>query len=152
MNQSLMGLDDDDIPSPEVLLQEYRVLQQFLHLAPVGLLRMADNGDITVMNPMAAQLLAPLGLGQQMQPNLLEMLEPISQDIRVLLLAFADTVGVICDNFRVMMPSGSASADSPLALGVTVMRVSATHDPLMVVLTDQSNAVKLQRLQGGFMR
>lgn len=152
MNQSLMGLDDDDIPAPEVLLQEYRVLQQFLHLAPVGLLRMASNGDMTVMNPMAAQLLAPLGLGQQLQPNLLEMLEPISQDIRVLLQAFSDTVGVICENFRIMMPAASGSTDGPLALGITVMRVSAADDPLMVVLTDQSNAVKLQRLQGGFMR
>ena len=146
------GTVEDLLPPPELLRQEFQVLQEFLHLAPVGLLRLADGGDIAMMNPMAAQLLAPLGLGSQLQPNLFELLEPISQDIRLLVQTFSDTVGVICENFRVMMPTSRDDVERPLALGVTVMRVSAREDPLMVVVTDQSSAVKLQRLQGGFMR
>jgi nitrogen-specific signal transduction histidine kinase len=140
-----------EAPSDDTLQQEYQVLQEFLHLAPVGLLRMSDSGEITVMNPMAAQLLTPLGLGLG-QINLFEVLESYSQDIRMLVQTFSDTVGVICENFRVLLPQTAESDDGPLALGVTVMRVSARDDPLMVVVTDQSNAVKLQRLQGGFMR
>ena len=142
----------DLLPPPHLLRQEFQVLQEFLHLAPVGLLRMANDGTITMMNPMAAQLLAPLGLAHQPLPNLFELLEPISQDIRLLALTFSDTVGMICENFRLMMPQTASEVEQPLALGVTVMRVSAQEDPLMVVVTDQSSAVKLQRLQGGFMR
>lgn len=142
----------DLLPPPELLQQEFQVLQEFLHLAPVGLLRVSDDGSITMMNPMSAQLLAPLGLGAQLEPNLFELLEPVSQDIRLLVQTFRDTVGLICENFRIMMPTAAGDNDRPLALGITVMRVSAREDPLMVVVTDQTSAVKLQRLQGGFMR
>lgn len=135
----------------EQLTQEYRVLQQFLHLAPVGLLRVRDNGDINVMNPMAAQLLGPLGLDQG-EVNLFNLLEPVSQDIRILCKTFSDVVGLICENFRVVLPAASTGADGPWALGITVMRVSAKDDPLMVVVTDQTGALKLQRLQVSFAR
>ena len=137
--------------SREFLAQEYQVLQEFLHLAPVGLMRVAENGDITVMNPMAAQLLGPLGLDQS-ACNLFNLLEAFSQDIQLLVKTFHDTVGVICENFRVLLPASAGVGDGPWALGITVMRVSATEDPLMVVVTDQTGTVKLQRLQGGFAR
>lgn len=135
----------------EELTQEYRVLQQFLHLAPVGLMRLREDGDINVMNPMAAQLLGPLGLDRG-ETNLFDLLEPVSQDIRLLCKTFSDMVGVICDNFRVVLPAASTGADGPWALGITVMRVSAKDDPLMVVVTDQTGALKLQRLQVSFAR
>lgn len=133
------------------LEQEHRVLQEFLHLAPVGLLRCTLDGSITVMNPMSAQLLAPLGLGRS-NLNFFELLETVNQDIRMLVHTFSDTVGVICDNFRILLPPDPQGRELPLALGVTVMRVSATRDPLLVVLTDQTGPLKLQRLQGGFAR
>jgi PAS domain-containing protein len=135
----------------EELTQEYRVLQQFLHLAPVGLMRLREDGEINVMNPMAAQLLGPLGLDRG-ETNLFDLLEPVSQDIRLLCKTFSDMVGVICDNFRVVLPAASTGADGPWALGITVMRVSAKDDPLMVVVTDQTGALKLQRLQVSFAR
>lgn len=135
----------------EELAQEYRVLQQFLHLAPVGLMRVRENGDINVMNPMAAQLLGPLGLDRG-EINLFNLMEPVSQDIRILCKTFSDMVGLICDNFRVVLPAASSGAEGPWALGITVMRVSAKDDPLMVVVTDQTGALKLQRLQVSFAR
>lgn len=135
----------------EELAQEYRVLQQFLHLAPVGLMRLREDGEINVMNPMAAQLLGPLGLDRG-ETNLFDLLEPVSQDIRLLCKTFSDVVGLICDNFRVVLPAASTGADGPWALGLTVMRVSAKDDPLMVVVTDQTGALKLQRLQVSFAR
>lgn len=149
-----MHTADFDAPtvSREHLEQEYQVLQEFLHLAPVGLVRTTAHGDITVMNPMAAQLLAPLGLAGQGAPNLFELLETVNQDIRLLVQTFDDTVGVLCENFRVLLPPDLQGRERPLALGVTVMRVSAPEDPLMVVLTDQTGPLKLQRLQGGFAR
>ena len=61
-----------------------RALLEFLHLAPVGLLRMRPDGHILMMNPAAAQLLSHLGFGPG-EPNLLDMLDPVSPDLRALL-------------------------------------------------------------------
>lgn len=149
MNAHLQSVE---LPTdPLELAQEYRVLQQFLHLAPVGLLRVREDGEITMMNPMAAQLLSPLGLDRG-ETSFFNLMEPVSQDIRILCATFNDVVGLICENFRVVLPAASTGADGPWALGVTVMRVSAEEDPLMVVLTDQTGALKLQRLQVSFAR
>ena len=133
------------------LAAEYRALQEFLHLAPVGLLRTDRQGTITMMNPMAAQMLGPIGLGQG-DLNLFSILEPLSPDIRLLVQTFHDDVGVICDNYRVMLPVRLEAADAPEALGVTVMRVSSRGSELMVVVTDQTSAVKLQRMQASWIR
>ena len=147
-----LQMPDIEIPSdPAALEQEYRVLHEFLHFAPIGLLRAGTDGQISVMNPTAAQFLAPLGLDRGVL-NLFELLEPISQDIRLLCNTFSDTVGVICDNFRIVLPAASVGGDGPWALGITVMRVSAQDDPLMVVISDQTGALKLQKLQSSFAR
>ena len=152
MNSAASVMPDIEAPSdPKTLEQEYRVLQEFLHFAPVGLLRAGTDGEITVMNPTAAQFLAPLGLDRGVL-NLFDLLETVSQDIRLLCKTFEDTVGVICDNFRVVLPAASSDGGGPWALGITVMRVSAAQDPLMVVITDQTGALKLQRLQSSFVR
>lgn len=146
------ALPEIELPlDPAALEREYRVLHEFLHFAPVGLLRAGLEGDISVMNPIAAQLLAPLGLDRGVL-NFFELLEPISQDIKLLCRTFSDTVGIVCENFRIVLPAASTAADGPWALGITVMRVSAQDDPLMVVITDQTGALKLQRLQSSFVR
>jgi len=144
-------MPDEPPLDPAELVQEHRVLQEFLHLAPVGLMRLKLDGSITVMNPMAAQLLAPVGLDRG-DFNLFKVLEPLSADIALLLQTFHDTVGVICENFRVLLPVMLDVEDPPLALGITLLRVSSPTDPYMVVVTDQTQAVKLQRLQGSWIR
>ena len=46
----------------------------------------------------------------------------------------------------------NAPSEAPIALGVTVLRLPSDPDSLMVVLTDESAAIKLQRLQASWMR
>lgn len=130
---------------------EHRALQQFLHLAPVGLVRATLTGQITMMNPKAAQLLAPLDFGEG-DPNLFDILEPLTADVRLLVQQFKRPVGVVCDSYRVALPDPGTAAEAPLALGFTVLRLSADGDALMIVVTDQSMAVRLQRLQAGWGR
>jgi hypothetical protein len=141
----------DGISDAELQL-EYRALQEFLHLAPVGLVRCRRSGLITMMNPMAAQLLAPLGFGDG-EPNLFDILDKASSDIRALVQTFRRTNDLIlCDNYHIMLPEPNTSASAPVALGITVMQLQADPDGLMVVITDASSAVKLRRLQASWMR
>lgn len=143
----------DDDPSAGAALAEARALQQFLHHAPVGLMRTRTDGEIVMMNPAAARLLAPLGV--EGMPNVFRVLAPASTDVQLMVQAFDRPAGVACDELRVLLPQPERpphNAELPLALGVTVMRVSGDQAHLMWVLTDQSAAVRLQRLQAGWMR
>lgn len=143
--------DDAGELSPGQLKLEYRALHQFLHLAPVGLVRAQISGLIVMMNPAAAQLLAPLARpGAEF--NLFDMLDPISPDIRLLVQQFRRPLGMVCDNYRIMLPEAAPAESAPLALGVTVLRLSADPDCLMAVVTDQTLAVQLERLQTGWSR
>lgn len=142
-----------DAAAAQAALVEARALQQFLHHVPVGLLRTRTDGDIVIMNPTAARLLAPLGV--EGMPNLFRVLAPVSTDVQLMVQAFDRPAGVACDDLRVLLPvpeTPPAHVELPLALGVTVMRVSGDGAHLMWVLTDQSAAVRLQRLQAGWMR
>jgi hypothetical protein len=136
------------------MLREYRALLQFIHLAPVGLVQMKHSGDITMMNPMATQLLAPLGFGDGGDLNLLTLFDTVTPDLRLMVQGFSRVTGVLCDKHLVHMPETDASltADAPLALGVTAVQLQADPDTLMVVLTDESSAIKLQRIRATWGR
>lgn len=137
---------------PDELDVEYRALLQFLHLAPVGLVRARADGEVVLMNPTAAQLLNPIGLGDGDTINLLDVIDKVTPDIRMLVEAFHRSAGVICENYRVLLPETRHADDAPEALGITALRLQADPDCLMFVLTDESAAVKLQRLQASWIR
>jgi hypothetical protein len=118
---------------------------EFLHLAPVGLMRMRSDGEMLMMNPVSAQLLAHIGLGSG-PPNLLRLLDPITPDVRTLLGIFEGDSGTVFENYRVPLPEGD-DPRRPLALGLTVMLLPSDPGSLMVVVTDESNAVRLERLR-----
>jgi hypothetical protein len=135
------------------IASEYLALLQFIHLAPVGLVQTAANGDIQMMNPKAAQLLAPLGFGEGML-NLFDTLDKASGDIRALAEVFAGSTGVVCENYRILLPAaeGDGSQPVPEALGLTILMLTNSPASLMAVITDETNAMKLQRLQSTWMR
>jgi hypothetical protein len=133
------------------LRAEVRCLMQFVHLAPVGLVQSRIDGQISLMNPMASQLLAPLGLSDgQGALNLFDILDKASPDLRTLVQTFKRTTGVICDHYRVLMPETHSALEAPIALGITALMLPGTLDCLMVVLTDESAHVKLQRLKASW--
>jgi hypothetical protein len=137
------------------LRAELRGLMQFVHLAPVGLVQASMDGRIALMNPMATQLLAPLDLFDgEGELNLFDILDKASPDLRTLVQTFKRTTGVICDRYRILMPElkdhSPAALDAPIALGITALMLPGTLDCLMVVLTDESANIKLQRIKASW--
>jgi hypothetical protein len=149
----------DSSPAPAdteaALRAELRGLMQFVHLAPVGLVQARMDGHIALMNPMATQLLAPLNLFDgEGELNLFDILDKASPDLRTLVQTFKRTTGVSCNSYRILMPeiqsNSPAALDAPIALGITALMLPGTLDCLMVVLTDESAHIKLQRIKASW--
>lgn len=81
-------------------------LLQFLDRTPVGLIDVADDGRIRMMNPMAAQLLMPLASGGPLE-NLFEILQHAVPELRHIAAQPAGPRGVLCEGYRV---AGHAAA------------------------------------------
>jgi hypothetical protein len=141
---SAAGLTEED------LQVEYRALLQFLHLAPVGLVRARLDGEIVLMNPKATMLLAPLGFGDGI-PNLFDILKEASPDLRMLVDAYSRSTGIVCENFPVPIPNPGPGPEDVWSLGVTILRLSSDPQTIMVVISDRTADMKLRRLQSGWM-
>ncbi len=122
------------------LAAENEALLEFLYVAPVGLMELSSEGEINIMNPLAAQLLIPIA-GAQSLTNLFLALEDCAPDLRFMVSAFAEPRGVVCDGRRLHV--GQSTDRTPRILACTVIKVDATR--LMVVLTDVSEQVAQER-------
>lgn len=142
-----------ELDAVQDIASEYLALLQFIHLAPVGLVQTSSSGEIQMMNPKAAQLLAPLGFGEG-EPNFFSIMDKASSDVRALIEVFAGTTGVVCENYRLLMPPLDDDGGQPVpeALGLTILMLTNSPASLMAVITDETNALKLQRLQSTWMR
>jgi hypothetical protein len=146
-----LGEDSESGLSDSELRLEYSALLQFLHLAPIGLVRARFSGEIVLMNPMASQLLSTIGM-HDVEFNIFDIFDKVSKDVRMLVQEFPNSKDVIlCEDFQLLLPENKAAKDAPIALGVTIMRLPADPDTLMVV-TDASGAWRLKRLQAAWIR
>ena len=68
-------------PVPAAPDGAYEALMQFLYRAPVGLAQVAPDGQIEMINPMAAQLLMPLSANGNLD-NLFVTLEIVAPALR----------------------------------------------------------------------
>jgi hypothetical protein len=145
-----------DLLPPIDLAREYQALLQFIHIAPIGLVRCNRAGLVSLMNPMATQLLAPLDFGDVEQINIFDVLDHASKDIRTLVQGMKPCVGVLCDNYSIELPHDihePAKAGAPIALSVTVMQLpDSSAGDLMIVIQDGSAALKMQRLRSTWYR
>ena len=64
----------------------HEALIQFLYKAPIGLLQTREDGEVLLVNPMAAQLLMPLAPGGDLS-NLFDVLQALAPELRALPLA-----------------------------------------------------------------
>lgn len=117
---------------------ELESLTQFLYLAPIGLVQAATDGEVLLINPMAAQLLLPLS-GDAGLTNLFDALQPLAPDLREQARAFAPSHGRVCDNLALQVPSAGRD-DRVQTFSLTLLKLDATR--LMAVLDDITLAVR----------
>jgi diguanylate cyclase (GGDEF)-like protein len=120
-------------------------LMQFLYQAPIGLVQTTIDGEIEIMNPMAAALLMPLATDGQLQ-NLFAVLDGVAPQVRALAAAFQPQVGVVCESMRVVLQTRGHAAKQILAL--SLMKLGAAR--LMTVVSDVT--VQALREQAGLER
>jgi len=89
----------------------YDALIQFLYQAPIGLVKTTLDGEITMMNPMSAQLLMPLVLDGNLL-NLFDALDGVAPQLRELAQSAHQEGGVVCDELRVQLVSSDPRGHS----------------------------------------
>lgn len=122
------------------LSAEYEALTQFLYLAPVGLVQTDGAGEVTLMNPIAAQLLMPLSRDGGLD-NLFAALESVAPELRFLAEGFAQPNGKICDGLHVHLHGGGKAA--PQILALTLLKLDGAR--LMAVIADVTAQVQRER-------
>ncbi len=95
-----------DVAAENELAQEHEALIQFVYMAPAGLVQARSDGEIVMINPVAAQLMMPLSHDGDLS-NLFTALEGIAPDLRSRLAAFAAAQGMVCDGVHLPAPGGT---------------------------------------------
>ena len=113
--------------------QEHEALMQFLYQAPVGLVECSASGEITMINPMAAQLLMPLASDGQLG-NLFDLLAPLAPDLHGRVQASGSEPGTIFDALRLRLGDTTAERrkSAPNTLELRLLRLAS--DKLMASL------------------
>ena len=120
--------------------QEYEALIQFLYQAPVGLIQSTADGEITLINPMAAQLLMPLAPQGELS-NLFSVLVQVAPHLRELVQNSPVEAGILCDSLRLRVPTPAGSPTrrregAPTTLSLRLVRMGP--DKLMASINDAS--------------
>ena len=76
-------------------------LMEFLYQVPIGLVQTTPDGQITMINPMLAQLLMPLAPQGELS-NLFDVLQGVAPQLRQLVLA-TPPGGTVCEALRVQV-------------------------------------------------
>ena len=129
----------------------HEALIQFLHRVPVGMVQVALDGSVEMMNPMAVNLLLPVAGGSGLD-NLFEALDPLAPQLRALCAAVTGPFGLVCEGLRLLpplpaAPSGEGTtrhpAGAPEVLSLSVMKLDSMR--LMAVLSDVTFEVQREQ-------
>ena len=102
----------------------YEALVEFLYRAPIGLVQTTLDGEITMINPMSAQLLMPLAPDGDLL-NLFDVLATVAPQLRQLANAPHAPGGVICDGLRLRSSQAATEGGTPLTLALSLLKIDA---------------------------
>jgi diguanylate cyclase (GGDEF)-like protein/PAS domain S-box-containing protein len=126
-----MGIEAD----PEKELQS---LLTFLYMAPVGIVQMTGNGEIVLINPMAANLLMPLRADGTLT-NLFDAIDHSFPEISSLVADFDRPTGIICKAVRFAPFFRAQRYAENKTYELTLLKVDAKT--LMGMVTDVTDSV-----------
>jgi diguanylate cyclase (GGDEF)-like protein/PAS domain S-box-containing protein len=123
---------------------EHASLLQFLYACPVGMVQIAGDGAIGLINPLAMQLLLPIA-PQSWIINFFDVLEAYAPELRNMADAFAEPNGAICTSHRIFVSAASVheGAKDATVLACTLVKVGA--DRFLATLEDASKEVAHER-------
>ena len=137
-NRESMTADLQDAMNPG---EEHAQLLAFLYACPVGLLEMAADGAISMINPMAMQLL--LRLHPMPSLNFFQLTEGCAPELRNLQAAFTARQGAVCSNHRIMTHVRHSGETEYEVISCTMVKLGPER--FIVVLNDISAQVRLER-------
>jgi len=127
---------------PAAANAEHEALIQFLYLAPVGLVQADIDGEVVMMNPVAAQLLMPLSRNGGLD-NLFVALEGVAPELRAAAARHAESYGKVCDGLHLHLDAGGGARRGPQILSLTLLKLDAGR--LMAVLDDVTEQLLRER-------
>jgi diguanylate cyclase (GGDEF)-like protein len=122
--------------------EAHEALMQFLYQAPIGLVQTALDGEITMINPMAAQQLMPLASDGNLS-NLFDVVAATAPELRAKAAQAPYPGGVVCDGLHLPLGVATSPAEVPPTLSLRVLRLEAQM--LMCSVTDVTAALRLER-------
>jgi PAS domain S-box-containing protein len=122
---------------------EYEALLNFTYQVPIGLVQIANDGTIEMINPMSVRLLIHVSRDGRLA-NLFDALQGVAPELRGMVAAFPAAAGNICREHRFTVEPGEPGRRDPQVLAVSLVRVSGSR--LMAVITDVSVAAANERL------
>ena len=128
------------------LTQEHEALIQFVYMAPAGLVQARSDGEIVMINPVAAQLMMPLSHDGSLS-NVFTVLEDIAPDLRSRLAALTAPQGMVCDGVHLLAPGGAK--DQRRVFSFSLIKLDDSR--IMAMLQDvtlQAQRERLLRYQG----
>ena len=121
--------------------EDDEALLQFLYQVPIGLLRTSLDGEITMINPMAAQQLMPVSPDGDMA-NIFDVLRESAPGLRQQVQGFTGSSGVIFESLRVTVDRGPEHlqrSQPPHILEIRLLKLAG--DALIASVSDVSKAV-----------
>jgi diguanylate cyclase (GGDEF)-like protein/PAS domain S-box-containing protein len=118
--------------------KELQSLLTFLYMAPVGVVQMTGNGGISLINPMAANLLMPLHADRTLT-NLFEAIDHSLPEISSLVAEFDRPAGIICKAVRFAPFFRARRYAENKTYELTLLKVD--QETLMGIVTDVTDSV-----------
>jgi diguanylate cyclase (GGDEF)-like protein len=125
----------------------HEALLQFLYRAPIGLVQADAQGQVEIMNPMAASLLMPLS-GDAGLENLFDALAPLLPDLKDRARAVQAHAGMVCEGLRLSVASGEGGRPRAQVIELSLLKLDPSR--FMASLTDVTQEV--ERAQRGLAR
>lgn len=113
-------------------------LLAFLNAAPVGLVQLAPDGRIEMINALSARLLLPVSASRRLD-NLFDLLEPLAPGLRQRVAASGTAYGPVGDPVRLHLVPGDGPPAAARWLSLQLLRLDTQR--LLGVLADVTEQV-----------
>lgn len=120
------------------------LLTEFMYLAPVGMVQIALDGRVQMINPLAVQLLMPLAAKGDHLTNLFDTLDFLAPELRKMVSEFSGLSGNVINNHRIVITSGMRARSEMNVYAISIIKLDA--NALMATLQDVSESAQRERL------